>query len=107
MTRYKYELTGAMLVIGVLVFVVLAVNHSVLAGVGAAFVSMAIYLAGARLSMVCYVALSRWAHRGGPDKQELADRGVMAMLWPVALPIAFVMYGALGIVNRVMPDSPG
>jgi hypothetical protein len=107
MTRYKYELTGAMLVIGVLVFIVLAVNHSMLAGVVAAFVSMAIYLAGARLSMLCYVALSRWAHRGGSDKQEFADRGVMAMLWPVALPIAFVMYGALGIVNRVMPDSPG
>ena len=107
MTRYKYELTGAMLVIGVLVFIVFAVNQSVVAAIAAAFISMAVYLTGARLSMLCYVALSRWAHRGAADKQEFADRGVMAMLWPAALPIAFVMYGALGIVNRVMHDSHG
>ena len=106
MTRYKYELTGAMLAIGILVFIVLAVNHSVAAAVVAAFVSMAVYLAGARLSMVCYVLLSRWAHRGTDDKQDFADRGLMAMLWPISLPIALVMYGALGIVNRVMPDTP-
>ena len=106
MTRYKYELTGAMLAIGILVFIVVAVNRSVVAALGAAFAAMAVYLAGARLSMVCYVLLSRWAHRGTKDKQELADRGVMAMLWPISLPIALVMYGALGIVNRVMPDTP-
>jgi hypothetical protein len=29
---------------------------------------------------------------------------MMAILWPLALPIAVVVYGALGIVNRVMPD---
>ncbi|HZN22696.1 MAG TPA: hypothetical protein VFB75_00605 [Burkholderiales bacterium] len=46
------------------------------------------------------------ARRGAAEKQEFADRGVMAMLWPIALPIAFVMYGALGIVNRVMRDNP-
>jgi hypothetical protein len=106
MTRYKYEVTGAMLVIGVLVFIVISVNYSFVAGLGASLASMAVYLAGARLSMVCYVSLSRWAHRGTSQKEDFADRGVMAMLWPISLPIALVMYGALGIVNRVMPDSP-
>ena len=95
-----------MLVIGVLVFIVIYVNYSFVAGLGASLASMAVYLVGARLSMVCYVALSRWAHRGTSQKEDFADRGVMAMLWPISLPIALVMYGALGIVNRVMPDSP-
>lgn len=106
MTRYKYELTGAMLAIGILVLIVVTVNYSLMTGIGAAVVSMAVYLAGARLAMVCCVALSRWAYRGTSQKQDFTDRGVIAMLWPISLPIALVMYGALGIVNRVMPDSP-
>jgi hypothetical protein len=106
MVRYKYELTGAMLVVGILVFIVCAVNYSIITALAAALGSMALYLAGARMSMVCYALLSRWAHRGAADKPDLADRGVMAMLWPISLPVAVVMYGALGIVNRVMPDGP-
>ncbi len=45
-------------------------------------------------------------YHGARQKQDFTDRGVIAMLWPISLPIALVMYGALGIVNRVMPDSP-
>ena len=106
MTRYKYELTGAMLAVGILVLIIVTVNYSLMKGIGAAVVSMAVYLAGARLSMLCYVGLSRWAHRGTSQKQDFTDRGVIAILWPISLPVALVMYGALGIVNRVMPDSP-
>lgn len=29
----------------------------------------------------------------------------MTVLWPLALPVALLMYGAMGIVNRVLPDA--
>jgi hypothetical protein len=103
MNSYKYELTGAMLAIGVLVFVVVAAAYSVVVALASGLVSMALYLAGARLSVVCYTILSHWAHRGITTGQS-TDRSMMAILWPLALPIAVVVYGALGIVNRVMPD---
>lgn len=103
MNPYKYELTGAMLAIGVLVFVVVAAAYSIVVALASGLVSMALYLAGARLSVVCYTILSHWAHRGTTIGQS-TDRSMMAILWPLALPIAVVVYGALGIVNRVMPD---
>ena len=104
MNRYKYELTGAMLAIGILVFIIVASLHSVVLGIAAAIGGMALYLAGARFAVVCYVVLSRWAHRG--TISESPDRSIMAILWPIFLPIALIVYGALGIVNRVMPDTP-
>ncbi len=106
MTRYKYELTGAMLAIGLVVYIVVAASNSVVVALATAIVSMALYLGGARLSVVCYALLSSWAHRGA-DTPTSTDRSMMVILWPFALPVAGVVYGALGIVNRVMPDMQG
>lgn len=105
MSRYKYEVTGVMLVVGILVFITFAAAYGWIAAAAASLGAMAIYLLGARLAVDCYTFLNRWAHRSkGGAAADPAD-GMMTVLWPIALPIALLMYGAIGIVNRVLPDA--
>ena len=105
MTRYKYEVTGVMLALGVLVFIAGATAYGFFAGAAAAIGAMALYLLGARIAVDAYSVLGRWAHRGQTGRPEPAD-GMMTVLWPVALPVTLLAYGAMGIVNRVLPDAP-
>jgi hypothetical protein len=104
MSRYKYEVTGVMLAVGILVFIAFFLAYGWVAAAAAALGAMAVYLAGARFAVDCYTFLSRWAHRSKPGKPEPAD-SMMTVLWPLALPVALLMYGAMGIVNRVLPDA--
>jgi hypothetical protein len=104
MSRYKYEVTGMMLAIGILVFIAFAMAYGWIAAAAASIGAMAVYLAGARLAVDCYIFLNRWAHRSKAGSRDAAD-SMMTLLWPIALPIALLMYGAMGIVNRVLPDG--
>ena len=104
MSRYKYEVTGVMLVVGMLVFIAIATAYGWIAAAAASLGAMAIYLVGARFAVDCYTFLNRWAHRSKGGKADPAD-SMMTVLWPLALPVALLMYGAMGIVNRVLPDA--
>ena len=104
MSRYKYEVTGVMLALGILVFIAFTAAYGWLVAGAAALGAMALYLAGARFAVDCYTFLNRWAHRSRGQPAGAAD-SMMTVLWPLELPIALLMYGALGIVNRVLPDA--
>ena len=104
MSRYKYEVTGVMLALGILVLVAAGPTHGLLAAAAGAVGAMAFYLVGARFAVDCYAILGRWAYRGKPGAPEPAD-SLMMVFWPVALPVALLIYGAMGIVNRVLPDA--
>jgi hypothetical protein len=105
MTHYKYELTGAMLLVGIIAFIIAAVSHSVLVAAAASIPSMAVYLAGARFSLWGYAVLSRWSYRGAAPQVTTGERSIMIVLWPLCLPLALVIYGLLGVVNRIIPDD--
>ena len=104
MSRYKYEVTGVMLAIGILVFILFAAAYGWVSAAAASFGAMALYLAGARFAVDCYTFFNRWAHRTKGCRVQAAD-SMMTVLWPIALPVTLIVYGAMGIVNRVLPDA--
>lgn len=100
MTQTKYELAGAALCVGVVVFIITAGSYSLGMAAAIALLCMVVYLAGARASVAVYAVLGRWAYKQPGPELKRGERSLMVILWPACLPIAALLYPVLGIVNR-------